>query len=440
MNYNEALKYIDTELKGGCNPGLDRITMLLGLIGNPHKELKTIHIAGTNGKGSAAAMISGILKEAGYKVGTYISPHLINITERYLINNIEIEKIRFSNYVGILKEKIEFIKNTGAEIPSQFEMLTALAFLYLKDEKVDIAVIEVGLGGRYDATNVLDSLISVIMSISFDHMSILGDTIEKIAYEKAGIIKSKGITVLYPQRYSEAERVIEEISAKLDNRLIKIKKENVILKSFSLDGQLMDYSYNHVDYKNIRLPLLGDHQSLNAAVAITVISLLNDLGYKTDKNHIRNGIGNVKWLGRLSIVSKSPLIVIDGAHNIDGITMLTSAIKKYFHDKKLILIMGMLKDKEHDKSLEIIAPMASTFIATEPLDARALKAEELGEEAKKYTSDVRVEPSLEMAIKSAMAIYSEDFVILIAGSLYLIGEANKLLNKNIKNLIIDQGM
>ena len=437
MDYNEALKYIDMELKGGCNPGLGRIIRLLKLIGNPQNGLKIIHIAGTNGKGSTAAMISEILREAGYKVGTYISPHLTNITERYLINNIEIEKCRFSYYVDILKGKIEHIKETGEEIPSQFEMLTALAFLYLKDENVDIAVIEVGLGGRYDATNVLNALVTVIMSISFDHMSILGNTIEEIAYEKAGIIKSKGITILYPQKYSEAEKVIESISIKMDNRLIKVKKGDVLLKSFGMNGQIMDYSYKGIDYKEINLPLLGEHQLLNAAVAITVTATLGDLGYKIDKENIKNGIGNVKWLGRLSIISKNPLILIDGAHNIDGITMLASAIKSYFPGKKLILVMGMLKDKEHDKSLEVIAPLANTFIATEPRDARALSAKDLGEEANKYNHDVKVEPSLEKAIKVALSLYSEDSVICIAGSLYLIGEANNLLNKGVNNLIID---
>ncbi len=430
MSYIEALKYIDTELKGGCNPGLGRINNLLKLIGNPHKGLKTIHIAGTNGKGSVSAMISRILIESGYKVGTYISPHLINITERYLINNKEIEEVKFTKYVEVLKEKIDFMKSEGEEAPSQFEMLTALAFLYLKDENTDIAVVEVGLGGRYDATNVLDPLVSVIMSIGYDHMSILGDTIEKIAYEKAGIIKSKGITVLYPQTYKEAESVIESVSEKLGNRLIKVKKETVSSDSFSLEGQLIDYSYKNTNYKDIKLPLLGDHQQLNAATAITVSLLLMEIGFQISENHIKRGIENVKWLGRLSIVSKNPLIVIDGAHNVDGILVLSNAVKKYFKDKKLILIMGMLKDKEHDKSLGIIAPMANVFIATEPLDGRALKAEELGMEANKYAPNVLVEPSIEKAIEKAKSMYEEnDSVICIAGSLYLMGEVIRLLNQ-----------
>ncbi len=427
MNYKEALDYIDLELKGGCNPGLKRIRILLELLGNPHKELKAVHIAGTNGKGSVTAMLSSILKESGYKVGTYTSPHLISITERYLINGKQIGEDIFTKYTELLKDKIEYIKKMGEEIPSQFEMLTALAFLYFRDEKVDIAVVEVGLGGRYDATNVLDSMISVITSISHDHMAILGDSIEKIAFEKAGIIKNKGLTILYPQKYIEAENIIESKCLELQSELIKVKKESIISKEFDINGQLMDYHYNGIKYSNIKLPLLGDHQLLNAAVAITVAILLKGFGYKVREEHISKGIEKVFWPGRLSIVSNNPLIIIDGAHNEDGISALYIAIKKYFSEKEIILIMGMLKDKDHDKSLKILAPMAKTFIATEPLSERALNAKELGEEAKKYNGNVKIEPCVENAIKAAKSICGNNCIICICGSLYLIGEAYKII-------------
>lgn len=427
MNYTEALDYIDLELKGGCNPGLKRIRILLELLGNPHKELKAVHIAGTNGKGSVTAMLSSILKEFGYKVGTYTSPHLISITERYLINGKQIGEDDFTKYAELLKDKIEYIKKMGEEIPSQFEMLTALAFLYFRDEKVDIAVVEVGLGGRYDATNVLDSMISVITSISHDHMAILGDSIEKIAVEKAGIIKNKGLTILYPQKYIEAENIIESKCLELQSELIKVKKESIISKEFDINGQLMDYHYNGIKYSNIKLPLLGDHQLLNAAVAITVAISLKDFGYKVREEHISKGIEKVFWPGRLSIVSNNPLIIIDGAHNEDGISALYIAIKKYFSEKEIILIMGMLKDKDHDKSLGILAPMAKTFIATEPLSERALNAKELGEEAKKYNGNVKIEPCIENAIKAAKSICGNNCIICICGSLYLIGEAYKII-------------
>lgn len=429
MNYEEAIDYIGLELKGGCNPGLKRIEILLGLLGNPHKELKAVHVAGTNGKGSVTAMLSSILNKAGYKVGTYISPHLISITERYLINGKQIDKSSFTRYTEILKEKIEYIKKMGEEIPSQFEMLTALAFLYFRDEKVDIAVVEVGLGGRYDATNVLDSMISIITSISYDHIAILGDSIEEIAMEKAGIIKNKGLTILYPQKYAEAEKAIESKCIKLESNLIKVEKESIVSKEFNIDGQLMDYYYNNFMYRDIKLPLLGDHQLLNAAVAITAASSLNKFGFKVDEHHIRQGIENVVWPCRLSVASINPLIIIDGAHNEDGVLVLSMALKKYFKGKELILVMGMLKDKDHDKSLEILASMAKNLIATEPLNERALKAEELGREAKKYCLDVKIEPSLKNAIEAAMSICNNNSFICICGSLYLVGEAYKIIKK-----------
>lgn len=428
MNYKDALEYIDSELKGGFNPGLHRINNLLDLIGNPHKNLKSVLIAGTNGKGSIAAMISSIARESGYKVGTYISPHLINITERYSINGENISEKDFAKYITLLKEKIDVMKSNGGEIPSQFEVLTALAFLFLRDENVDISIVEVGLGGRYDATNVLNPMISVIASINYDHLDVLGSTIEKIAYEKAGIIKNNGITVLYPQEYIEAEKVIKNISKGQNNKLINIKKENITFNDFSTDGQSMDYFYNGVKYNNIKLPLLGDHQVINASVALTAALLLNDLGFQISESNIKEGLKKTKWIGRFNIVSHDPLIVIDGAHNVNGVLALSSALRKYFKGKELILVMGMLEDKEYTKSIEILASTAKVFIATEPISDRALKAKKLALEAEKYCSNVKVEPILKNAVDVAIEEYTKDSILCIAGSLYLIGEAYKLFN------------
>ncbi|SHJ10797.1 bifunctional folylpolyglutamate synthase/dihydrofolate synthase [Lutispora thermophila] len=427
MNYIEALEYIDSNLKGGCNPGLSRIENLLELLGNPHKAIKAVHIAGTNGKGSITAMISSILKEEGYRVGTYISPHLQSITERYLINNVEIEEDVFASYVSIIKENIDKMIAEGKEKPSQFEALTALAFLYFKDKGVDIAVVEVGLGGRYDATNVLDSLISVITSISYDHMDILGDTIEKIAFEKAGIIKRNQITILYPQRFQEAEKVIEAVCNDQKTTCIKVLPKYVTQKGFGLDGQIMDYSYNGQTFRDIKLPLLGDHQLLNAAVAITAAMKLNKLGYKISEESIRKGIKNVKWLGRLSIVSKNPFIIIDGAHNEDGIYALSKALKKYFHNKNIVMVIGMLRDKNHRDSISLLGPLASKMIATEPMSERALSAEELAEEAREHCSEVYAIPSIAQAIDKAKDIVDSNSIILICGSLYLIGEVCRII-------------
>jgi len=431
MKYAEAIEYIDTNLKGGCNPGLSRIENLLKLLGNPHKAIKAVHIAGTNGKGSITAMISSILKGGGYRVGTYISPHLQSITERYLINGAKIEENVFADYVAVIKENIEKMISAGMEKPSQFEALTALAFLYFKDMDVDVAVVEVGLGGRYDATNVLDSVISIITSISYDHMDILGNTIEKIAYEKAGIIKRNQTTILYPQRYQEAEKVIEAVCQEQETSCIKVSPKDVLQKGFGLDGQIMDYSYNGEIFRDIKLPLLGDHQLLNAAVAITAAVKLKELGYEISENSIRKGIENVKWPGRLSIISKDPFMIIDGAHNEDGIYALSKALKKYFHDKEIVMIIGMLRDKNHRDSISMLGPLASKIIATEPMSERALSASELAEEAKEHCSEVYAIPSITQAIEKAKDIADNNSIILICGSLYLIGEVyNIISNEN----------
>lgn len=427
MNYKETLEYIENNLKGGCNPGLDRIENLLKLLGNPHKHIKAVHIAGTNGKGSVTAMLSSILKEAGYKVGTYISPHLITITERYLINGIRIDEETFAKYFSVIKSSIDKMKADGLEIPTQFEALTALAFLYFKDMNIDIGVIEVGLGGRYDATNVLDSIMSVITSISYDHMNILGESIEEIAYEKAGIIKSNQITVLYPQRFKKAEEVIEQVCKEKNSICVKVSEDNVVQKEFSLEGQKMDYYFNDIIYKDIMLPLLGDHQLLNAAVTISAAVKLNELGFALNEDSIRKGISKVEWPGRLSIIYKKPFIVIDGAHNEDGIYVLAKAVKKYFKDENIVILMGMLKDKNHKDSISILAPMAKQIIATEPNSDRALSAEELAEEAREFCREVYAISNISEALKKAIDIAGNHSIILVCGSLYLIGEIYEII-------------
>lgn len=430
MDYKEALEYIEMNLKGGCNPGLSRIERLLELLGNPHKHIKTVHVAGTNGKGSVTAMVSSILKEGGYKIGTYISPHLRSITERYLINGVNMEEEVFAHYASIIKDNIQRMIEAGEEIPSQFEALTALAFLYFKEAEIDIGVIEVGLGGRYDATNVLNPLISIITSISYDHMSILGDTIEKIAYEKAGIIKRHQTTILYPQSFIEAERVVETICKDQNTTLIKINSKDIVQKDFGLNGQIMDYCFDNKAYVGINLPLIGDHQLLNAAVAVRTAVKLGELGYDINEEHIKIGIKKVKWPGRFSLIDSDPLIVIDGAHNEDGVNALSKALKKYFHNKDIVMVIGMLRDKNHKESIGILAPMAKKLVAAEPASDRALSAAELAEEAKEFCKEVYIIPSISQAIKKAKDIVEENSIIVICGSLYLIGEAFEIISSN----------
>lgn len=430
MNYNEVINYIETSMKFGCRPGLERTAKLLDFLGNPHKRLKLIHVAGTNGKGSTTAMIANILSSAGYRTGMYISPHLYKNTERMTIDGIEITEEDFVSFALEVMDKVKLMKEKGLEEPTQFEMYTAMAFLYFERKKADFAVIEVGLGGRYDATNVMDPLISVITSISYDHMDILGDTIEKIAYEKAGIIREGRAVIMYPQLFPEAAAVIEAACREKNADLIKADVSSLVIKDYSVDGQIIDFKYGGYDIHDMKLPLIGDHQINNAAVALAAIAELNRMGYNVGGPAVKKGIETVKWPCRLSIVSTEPLILIDGAHNEDGINSLQSAISKYFSSRKLIFVIGMLRDKDYGYVIRKLMPMAYHAVATEPLSGRALSANAMAEAVKPYCSSVSAEPDIIKAIEKAKELYEKDSMICICGSLYLAGSAYEYITRD----------
>lgn len=428
MNYNQVVNLIETSMKFGCRPGLERTAKLLDFLGKPQERLKLIHIAGTNGKGSTTAMIANVLSSAGYNTGMYISPHLYRNTERMTIDGKEITEEDFVMYAVEVLDMVKLMREKGLEEPTQFEMYTAMALLYFERKKVDFAVIEVGLGGRFDATNVIDPTLAVITSISYDHMDILGDTIEKIAYEKAGIIKDGGTVVMYPQLYPEAAAVIEEVSREKKADLIKADAASVSLKAYNMGGQLVDFKYRDYDITDMKLPLIGDHQISNAAVALTAIAELENMGYKIGAEAIRKGIEAVKWPCRLSIVSTEPLILIDGAHNEDGINSLQAALSKYFSSKKIIFVIGMLKDKDYGYAIKKLMPMAHSVVATEPVSERALSAKDMAEAVEPYCRSVYAEPDITKAIEKAKELYDEDSMICICGSLYLAGSAYEYLN------------
>jgi dihydrofolate synthase/folylpolyglutamate synthase len=302
-------------------------------------------------------------------------------------------------------------------------MYTAMAFLYFERNKVDFAVVEVGLGGRYDATNVIDPVLSVLTSISYDHMDILGDTIEKIAYEKAGIIKEDSTVIMYPQLFSEAVSVVENICREKKARLIKADAAALVLKNYNESGQIIDFKYRDYELNDMKLPLIGDHQIKNAAVALTVIAELNEMGHAIGAEAVRKGIETVKWPCRLSIVSSEPLILIDGAHNEDGINSLQEALSKYFSSKKIIFVIGMLKDKDYGYAIRKLMPLAHHTVATEPLSERSLSASAMAEAIKPYCSNVSAETDIIKAIERAKELYDKDSMICICGSLYLAGSA-----------------
>ncbi|HNU79230.1 MAG TPA: folylpolyglutamate synthase/dihydrofolate synthase family protein [Bacillota bacterium] len=429
MNYNEVVDLIDTTVKFGCKPGLERTEKLLELLGNPHKKLRVIHVAGTNGKGSTAAMLASILSSAGYRTGMYISPHLFRNTERMTIDGIEITEEDFAEYATQVLSMVRLMGEKGLEEPTQFEMYTAMAFLYFERKKVDFAVVEVGLGGRFDATNVAEPLLSVITSIGYDHKDVLGDTIEKIAYEKAGIIKEGSMAVMYPQPYPEASAVIETVCREKGAILAEADIDSLILKDYGLSGQTVDFKYRDYDIRGMKLPLIGDHQLYNAAVALTAIAELDKMGHRIEEAGIRKGIGSVKWPCRLSIVSIEPLILVDGAHNEDGINSLRNALLKYFGNRKIIFVIGMLRDKDYAYAIRKLMPMAYHVVAAEPFSERALSASAMAEAVKPYCSSVISEPDIKKAIEKAKKLYEKDCMICICGSLYLAGRAYEYLTE-----------
>lgn len=431
MNYEEAMNYINNIGKFGSNYGLKRTYRLLEILGNPQKKLKLIHIAGTNGKGSTTSMITSILTNMGYKVGMYTSPYLEYFEERIQINGENIPKNKLTHLINTVKKAVCKVIEEGYEHPTEFEILTTVMYLYYYNEKVDYAVIEVGLGGKLDSTNVITPLISVITSISFDHMNILGNSLYEIAGEKAGIIKKEIPVVVYPQK-DEAMKAIMEKATKEDSEVYQVKINSGKLLSIIFEDKL----YQNVQVKtknnlyNVKLPLIGEHQILNLSVALNTIEVLCEKeNLKINKEQIENSLQSVIWKGRLEILSKNPLVVIDGAHNIEGIKMLRNNIEKYFKYNNVYLLLGILADKQVEEMIKEITPIAHKIYALTPHSDRAELNTELKNEILKYNKNTVALDNYEEAIKSALNEANNDDLILISGSLYMIGDMRKLITQ-----------
>ena len=428
MRYEEAMKYITEVGNFGSNYGLERTYKLLEYMGNPEKSLKFIHIAGTNGKGSTTSMIAEILMGAGYKVGMYTSPFIEEFEERIQINRNNIPKEKLASLMDEVKSAVDKVIEDGYNHPTEFEIITVLMLLYFKKENIDFGVIEVGLGGTLDSTNVITPVLQVITSISFDHTNLLGNTLEEIAGEKAGIIKSGIPTVIYPQK-EEALKVIENKCSEMNSKLYiancdNFKFENVVNEDRPY--QLLKYN-NEVD---ILLPLLGEHQITNLSVAMTSIEVLNNINMTNILlDSIVKSIKNVKWKGRLEVLSKNPYVVIDGAHNIQGIETLSRNIKKYFKYENLYLILGILADKDVQEMIKVIAPMAKKIYAVTPNSIRAELAEDLKREIIKYNENCEAYDDYKEAYLTAINDANENDFVLASGSLYMIGDMRKIIRE-----------
>ena len=408
---------------------LSRMYGVMSLLGDPQLNYDVVHVAGTKGKGSICAMTASIMREAGYKVGFYSSPHMIEFRERIQVNNIEISRQSLINYVM----KLRPIFNSVEEI-STFEIVTAIAFKYFADQQVDIALIEVGMGGRLDATNVVQPIVSIIAPVSYDHMKILGNTIAKIAREKAGIIKKSIPVIISPQKTSAKEEI----------RNIAVNKGSLIIDTseiytfeqinYSLEKQSFVIKEKSINSPNTcspiyEIPLLGDHQIYNAITAFACIMRLRKLGYKIKESALKNGLSRVEWPGRFEVVCQKPLIIVDGAHNRDSFRKLRNTIKKYLEGKKVILIFGASEDKEVKLLLKIINPYIDHFIFTKSEHPRALGLDELEKVALDLDLDNYSISEIASIIPLILKKSDQEEAYIASGSIFVAGGIKKLLTK-----------
>ena len=413
MDYQEALAYIDGVAWFGSRPGLSRVTELLHRLGDPQNRLKFVHIAGTNGKGSCAAMLASVLKTAGYKTGLFTSPYLFRFNERMQINGREIDNDILADVVTRVSIPAEIMEDH----PTEFELMTAAAMLWYAEEGCDIVVLEVGLGGRFDATNVISRPeVSVIMNIGLDHTKILGDTVEKIAAEKAGIIKAGCPCVLYQQSDSVTQVIRQrcgEVGAELH-----IADFSAIKTEFdSLEGQV--FTYKGEAYA---IPLLGAHQLKNAAVVIETAETLRRRGWKLPHEDVEHGLYAVSWPARFEVVSDGPCFVVDGGHNPQCAQTVAENLKKYFPGCRRVLLIGVLADKDYKGLSEILAPEADEFVCVTPNSDRALPAEELAQVLRPYGKPVTVCESIKEGVSAAIDAAGKDGMVCAVGSLYMVGE------------------
>lgn len=426
MTYKEAIEKIDSLMVFGSKPGLERITQLLDLMGNPQNMLKFVHVAGTNGKGSVCNMLAHILTESGYKTGLFTSPHITGFGERM---QVDFKGIGESEVVDEVERLFPFVEklNLNGVIITEFEFVTAMAFEWFQRKGCDVVVLETGLGGRFDSTNVIKTpLCSVITSISLDHTAVLGDTLEKIAFEKCGIIKPDGDTVFAFQE-DEVNNVIACTAAERNNVLYSPCSMPII--SSDITGTVVRYGE-----ADIKIPLVGKHQVKNTALVLTAAEALKKRGcLSIDIESMKRGIEKVKMPARFEVLSQNPLFILDGAHNPGGLEALSNAIDAYLNDKKIICVMGMLKDKDCRNSLAFLKNKIHRLITTTVIESpRRQTAKELAAAASEYFENIIVEEDAIIALNTALQLAeeTEDSAVMVCGSLYLASQIRFYLKDN----------
>lgn len=429
MNYNEALDYIHSINWTFCKPGLERIRVLCKKLGNPQKKLKFVHVAGTNGKGSVSAMLSAILSDAGYKVGLYTSPYIKTFNERMAINGSPISDAELVE----LTEAVRPIADAMEDKPTEFELITALAFEYFARNACDLVVLECGLGGRLDSTNVIDSpALSIITGVALDHTAILGSTVEKIAKEKAGIIKP-GCPVLFGNNSHEHEAlgVIRRVSSQKGAPLVVTNESLLKNIRYSVNGTSFDFDGE----KDYNLQLLGVYQPYNAATVLTAVRSLRYSGYDIPEAAVRSGLARVYWPARFERLSEDPIVIYDGGHNPQGIAAAKQSIKAYFGEKRVLLLSGLMGDKDYTLMVNELAPIADKVYTVTPDNPRSLPAEELATVYRSVGADATAFASVREAVEAAMQDAKEmKKPLFILGSLYLYCEIYPLVKEYIGRL------
>lgn len=421
MNYREAMDYVEELKPLGSVMGLETMRALCERLGNPQNHLKFVHIAGTNGKGSVLSYISTVLQTAGYKVGRYISPAVTDYRERFQVNGRMITQSGLCKYLEPVRKAAKAMAEEGMAHPTLFEVETAVAFLYFLDKACDLVVLETGLGGSLDATNVINTTVAAVFaSISMDHMEILGDSLEQIAMAKAGIIKNKCYV----------------ISAKQSPEVMKILRQAALLrkaKFFTADvakaknvkSGMTKQHFSYDKYKNLEISMMGQFQIENAVVAVETLTMLGRCGFPVPEEKLREGLIQTNWPGRFQVIGKKPLFIIDGAHNEDASRKLAESIRFYYADRRILFIMGMLRDKEYDKVIRNTFALAEHIITvTPPVRERALSAYELAQAVRQYHDSVTVADSVQEAVEIAYLLAGEDkeTVVIAFGSLSYLGE------------------
>lgn len=424
MSYEETLRYIHNVKWQGSKPGLERTRTLLKALGNPEKSLKFVHVAGTNGKGSTASCIASVLQQAGYNTGLYTSPYILRFNERMQVNGIHISDEELEE----MTDEIRPHADAMTDAPTEFELITALAMKYFLKKKCDIVVLEVGMGGELDSTNVIDTPeVAVITAIGLDHTAELGPTLPAVASAKAGIIKDGGDVIIYGGE-SEVDAVFEKKCKEVGARLIRTDFGRISVKHFGLDTVIFDF----IPYGEIRLPLVGTYQPKNAALAITALETLRQKGWEITDEDIVAGLSQVKWPGRFEVLLNQPVVILDGAHNPQGIAATADSLSRYFSDKKIVFLLGVMADKDIGSMIGFITPLAKAFVTVTPNNPRAMKAEQLKEILDVYGLPVTACATISEGVDEAVKQAGSQGVVCAMGSLYFSGdirEAVIALNK-----------